>query len=160
MRKAKPKKRYLLPDPKFNDVLVTRFVNNLMERGKKSTAYTIFYEAVELVERRLSKGEEKVNGLETWRKALNNVMPAVEVRSRRVGGANFQVPTEVRPDRKISVGIKWLIKYARNRGEKTMTERLAGEIIAAAKGEGAAVKKKDDTHRMAEANKAFSHFKF
>ncbi len=160
MRKAKPKKRYLLPDPKFNDVLVTRFVNNLMERGKKSIAYTIFYEAVELVENRLSKGGEKVSGLETWKKALNNVMPSVEVRSRRVGGANFQVPTEVRPDRKISLGIKWLIKYARGRGEKTMTERLAGEIIAASKGEGAAVKKKDDTHRMAEANKAFSHFKF
>ncbi|MCU0391587.1 MAG: 30S ribosomal protein S7 [Thermoflexibacter sp.] len=160
MRKAKPKKRYLLPDPKFNDVLVTRFVNNLMERGKKSTAYTIFYEAIELVENRLSKGGDKINGLEAWKKALNNVMPSVEVRSRRVGGANFQVPTEVRPDRKVSLGIKWLIKYARGRGEKTMTERLAGEIIAASKGEGAAVKKKDDTHRMAEANKAFSHFKF
>jgi small subunit ribosomal protein S7 len=155
MRKAKPKKRYVLPDPKFGDTLVTKFVNNLMMQGKKSIAYDIFYGACELVEKRTSE-----NGLEVWRKALNNIMPAVEVRSRRVGGANFQVPTEVRPDRKVSLGIKWLIKYARLRGEKTMRERLAGEIVAASKGEGAAVKKKDDTHRMAEANKAFSHFRF
>lgn len=155
MRKSKPKKRYLLPDPKFQDTLVTRFVNNLMYDGKKSTAFNIMYGALEIVEKRTSE-----NGLEMWRKALNNVMPAVEVRSRRVGGSNFQVPSEVRPDRKISLGIKWMIKYARSRGEKTMAERLAGEIIAASKGEGAAVKKKDDTHRMAEANKAFSHFRF
>ena len=155
MRKAKPKSRVLLPDPKFKETLVTRFVNYLMEDGKKSIAYGIFYDAVELVEQRT-----KENGLETWKKALNNVMPSVEVKSRRVGGATFQVPTEVRPDRRVSLGIKWMISYARKRGEKTMKDRLAGEIIAAAKGEGAAVKKKDDTHRMAEANKAFSHFRF
>ncbi|TPE44826.1 30S ribosomal protein S7 [Pontibacter mangrovi] len=155
MRKAKPKSRILLPDPKFKETLVTRFVNYLMVDGKKSVAYGIFYDAVELVEQRT-----KENGLETWKKALNNIMPSVEVKSRRVGGATFQVPTEVRPDRRVSLGIKWMISYARKRGEKTMKDRLAGEIIAAAKGEGAAVKKKDDTHRMAEANKAFSHFRF
>lgn len=155
MRKAKPKKRYLLPDPKFKDVLVTKFVNNLMYDGKKSTAFTIFYDALDKVEDRT-----KENGLETWKKALNNVMPSVEVKSRRVGGANFQVPTEVRAERKVSLGMKWVILYARKRGDKTMMDRLANEIIAAAKGEGAAVKKKDDTHRMAEANKAFSHFRF
>jgi small subunit ribosomal protein S7 len=155
MRKAKPKKRYILPDPKHKDVLVTKFVNNLMEDGKKGISYDIFYNACDIVERRTSE-----NGLEMWRKALNNIMPTVEVRSRRVGGANFQVPSEVRADRKVSLGIKWLIKYSRLRGEKTMEERLAGEIIAASKGEGAAVKKKDDTHRMADANKAFSHFRF
>lgn len=155
MRKAKPKKRYVLPDPKFKDVLVTKFVNNLMYDGKKSTALTIFYDALDKVEDRI-----KENGLETWKKALNNVMPSVEVKSRRVGGANFQVPTEVRAERKVSLGMKWLILYARKRGDKTMMDRLANEIIAAAKGEGAAVKKKDDTHRMAEANKAFSHFRF
>ncbi|MBB3968778.1 MAG: ribosomal protein [Mucilaginibacter sp.] len=155
MRKSKPKKRILLPDPKFNDVLVTRFVNNMMFDGKKSTAYTIFYNAIEIVEKKTSE-----NGLDSWKKALNNVMPAVEVKSRRVGGANFQVPTEVRPERKVALGMKWLISYARRRGEKTMMEKLAGEIISAAKGEGAAVKKKEDTHKMAEANKAFSHFRF
>jgi len=155
MRKAKPKKRYVLPDPKFKEVLVTKFVNNLMYDGKKSTAFTIFYDALDKVEDRT-----KENGLETWKKALNNVMPSVEVKSRRVGGANFQVPTEVRAERKVSLGMKWLILYARKRGDKTMMDRLANEIIAAAKGEGAAVKKKDDTHRMAEANKAFSHFRF
>ncbi|MCU0439023.1 MAG: 30S ribosomal protein S7 [Raineya sp.] len=155
MRKAKPKKRYVLPDPKFKDTLVTKFVNSLMYDGKKSIAYTIFYDAIDMVAEKT-----KEDGLEVWRKALNNVMPSVEVRSRRVGGATFQVPTEVRPDRKTSLGIKWLIKYARMRNDKTMKECLASEIIAASKGEGAAVKKKDDTHRMAEANKAFSHFKF
>jgi small subunit ribosomal protein S7 len=155
MRKSKPKKRIILPDPKFNDTLVTRFVNNMMYDGKKSTAYSIFYNAVEIVEKKTSE-----NGLDTWKKALNNVMPAVEVKSRRVGGANFQVPTEVRPERKIALGMKWLISYARRRGEKTMMEKLAGEIISASKGEGAAVKKKEDTHKMAEANKAFSHFRF
>jgi small subunit ribosomal protein S7 len=155
MRKSKPKKRYVLPDPKFKDVLVTKFVNSLMYDGKKSTAYAIFYDAVELVSKRTNE-----NGLDIWRKALNNIMPGVEVRSRRVGGATFQVPSEVRPERKQALGIKWMIMYSRRRGEKTMTERLAGEIVAAAKGEGAAVKKKDDTHRMADANKAFSHFRF
>lgn len=154
MRKAKPKKRYVLPDPKFHDVQVTKFVNNLMVDGKKSLAYHIFYGALEMVEQKTGN-----SGLETWRQALANVSPVVEVRSRRVGGATFQIPTEVRPDRKQSLGMKWMIRYARLRHEKTMTERLAGEIIAAAKGEGAAVKKKDDTHRMAEANKAFSHFR-
>jgi small subunit ribosomal protein S7 len=154
MRKSKPKKRYLLPDPKFSDVTVTKFVNNLMVDGKKSISYNIFYGAIELVETRT-----KENGIELFKKALNNVMPAVEVKARRVGGATFQVPMEVRPDRKQALGMKWMIGYARKRGEKTMTERLAGEIIAAAKGEGASVKKKDDTHRMAEANKAFSHFR-
>ncbi len=155
MRKAKPKKRYILPDPKFKDTLVTKFVNNLMVDGKKSISYSIFYDACDLVESKIQE-----NGLEVWKKALNNVMPSVEVKSRRVGGATFQVPMEVRADRKLSLGMKWMIKYARARHEKTMVEKLAGEIIAASKGEGAAVKKKDDTHRMAEANKAFSHFKF
>ena len=155
MRKSKPKKRIILPDPKFNDTLVTRFVNNMMYDGKKSTASAIFYNAVEIVEKKTNE-----NGIDTWKKALNNVMPAVEVKSRRVGGANFQVPTEVRPERKVALGMKWLISYARRRGEKTMHEKLAGEIISASKGEGAAVKKKEDTHKMAEANKAFSHFRF
>src|SRR5436190_6599590 len=148
MRKSKPKKRYLLPDPKFKDTLVTKFVNAIMYDGKKSIAYNIFYGAIEIVEKKT-----KENGLETWKKALNNVMPYVEVKSRRVGGATFQVPTEVRPERRTSLGMKWLISYARSRNEKTMTEKLAGEIVAASKGEGSAVKKKDDTHRMAEANK-------
>jgi small subunit ribosomal protein S7 len=155
MRKAKPQKRYILPDPKFSDTLVTRFVNNLMVDGKKSIAYSIFYDALEQVEKKTGE-----NGLETWKKGLNNITPSVEVKSRRVGGATFQVPLEVRPDRKISLGIKWMIIFSRKRGEQTMTDRLAGEIIASSKGEGSAVKKKDDTHRMAEANKAFSHFRF
>ena len=155
MRKAKPKKRYILPDPKFADTLVTRFVNNLMVDGKKSIAYSIFYDALVQVEDKTGE-----NGLETWKKGLNNIIPSVEVKSRRVGGATFQVPLEVRPDRKISLGMKWMISFARKRGEQTMTDRLAGEIIASSKGEGTAVKKKDDTHRMAEANKAFSHFRF
>lgn len=155
MRKSKPKKRIILPDPKFNDVMVTRFVNNMMFDGKKSIAYDIFYGAIEIVETKTSE-----NGLEQWKKALVNISPAVEVKSRRVGGANFQVPMEVRPERKVALGMKWLIGYSRKRGEKTMTEKLAGEIISAAKGEGAAVKKKEDTHKMAEANKAFSHFRF
>lgn len=155
MRKTKPKKRYILPDPKFGDTQVTKFVNYMMVDGKKSVAYNIFYDAVKIVEERTNE-----NGLEIWKKALSNIMPAVEVKSRRVGGATFQVPLEVRPSRKLSLGIKWMIRYSRLRGEKTMAQRLAGEIVAASKGEGAAVKKKDDTHRMAEANKAFSHFKF
>ena len=155
MRKAKPKKRYVLPDPKFNDTLVTRFVNNLMLQGSKNVAYNIFYKAIEQVEEKTGE-----NGLEVWKKALNNVTPSVEVKSRRVGGATFQVPMEVRPDRKVALGIKWMIRFARSRGEKTMEQRLANEILAASKGEGGSVKKKDDTHRMAEANKAFSHFRF
>jgi len=156
MRKSKPKKRFLLPDPKFNDTLVTRFVNYLMYDGKKSTSYAIFYDAIAQVEKKAG-GE---SGLEVWKRAMNNLMPSVEVKSRRVGGATFQVPIEVRPDRKINLGIKWLVDYARVRGEKTMMDKLAAEILAASKGEGAAIKKKDDTHRMAEANKAFSHFRF
>ena len=155
MRKSKPKKRYYLPDPIYKDALVTQFVNNLMLDGKKSISYSIFYDSLKIVE---EKTKEK--GLELWKKALSNVMPSVEVKSRRVGGANFQVPIEVRPLRKITLGQKWLIKYARLRNEKSMKERLANEIISASKGEGNAVKKKDDTHRMAEANKAFSHFSF
>jgi len=155
MRKSKPKKRYLLPDPKFNDTLVTRFVNYLMYDGKKSVSYSIFYDAIAQVEKK--SGE---NGLEVWKRAMNNLMPSVEVKSRRVGGATFQVPVEIRPDRKINLSIKWLVDYSRVRGEKTMMDKLAAEIVAASKGEGAAIKKKDDTHRMAEANKAFSHFRF
>jgi small subunit ribosomal protein S7 len=155
MRKSKPKKRYLLPDPKFNDTLVTKFVNYLMEQGKKSTAYGIFYDAIAVVEKKTNE-----SGLDVWKRAMNNLMPSVEVKSRRVGGATFQVPVEIRPERKINLSIKWLIDYSRLRGEKTMMDKLAAEIIAASKGEGAAIKKKDDTHRMAEANKAFSHFRF
>jgi small subunit ribosomal protein S7 len=155
MRKSKPKKRYLLPDPKFQDTLVTKFVNYLMEEGKKSVAYTIFYDAVALVEKKTNE-----NGIDVWKRAMSNLTPSVEVKSRRVGGATFQVPVEVRPERKINLSIKWLIDYSRLRGKKTMMDKLAAEIIAASKGEGAAIKKKDDTHRMAEANKAFSHFRF
>jgi len=154
MRKAKPKKRYLLPDPKFNDPLVTKFVNYMMERGKKNVAYDVFYDAIGIVEKKTSEP-----GLEVWKRAMSNVQPGVEVKSRRVGGATFQVPVEIRPERKINLGIKWLIDYSRARGEKTMQDKLAAEVIAASKGEGAAIKKKDDTHRMAEANKAFSHFR-
>ncbi len=155
MRKSKPKKRYLLPDPKFSDTLVTKFVNYMMERGKKDIAYNIFYDAIGIVEKKA--GEP---GLDVWKRALSNLTPAVEVKSRRVGGATFQVPVEIRPERRINLSIKWLIDYSRARGEKTMMDKLAGEILAASKGEGAAIKKKDDTHRMAEANKAFSHFRF
>ena len=154
MRKSKPKKRILLPDPRFNDQLVTRFVNNLMYGGKKSTAYNIFYDAIDKVAEKI-----KEDGLDTWKKAMTNVMPTVEVKSRRVGGATFQIPSEIRPDRRTALTIKWLIQYSRGRNEKSMAERLAGEIIAASKNEGSAVKKKEDTHRMAEANKAFSHFR-
>ena len=144
-----------MPDPKLGNELVTRFVNNMMFGGKKTTAYHIFYDALEIVEKKTNE-----NGVDVFEKALENVMPYVEVRSRRVGGATFQVPTEVRPARRVSVGIKWLIQYTRGRHEKSMKEKLAAEIIAASRGEGAAVKKKEDTHRMAEANKAFSHFRF
>ncbi len=156
MRKARAKKRPLLPDPKFKSQEVTRFVNNLMLHGKKSLAYTIFYDAIEIVDKKVEDG----NGLDTWRKALENITPQVEVRSRRVGGATFQIPQPIRDDRKTSMGMKWLIGFSKKRNEKTMAERLAAEIIAAAKEEGAAFKKKEDTHRMAEANKAFSHFRF
>lgn len=154
MRKTRAKKRPLNPDPRYNDPLVTRFVNNLMYDGKKSTSFEVFYDAMDVVEK-----QTKENGYETWKKALNNIMPAVEVRSRRIGGATFQIPTEIRPDRKISMTMKWLIQFARKRSGKSMADKLAAEVVAASKGEGAAVKKKEDTHRMAEANKAFSHFK-
>jgi small subunit ribosomal protein S7 len=159
MRKRAAKKRVLLPDPKFNDQLVTRFVNNLMWSGKKSVAFKVFYDALELVEERKGEDEEK-SALDIWKDGLSNVMPHVEVRSRRVGGATFQIPMQIRPDRKVSMAIKWMILYTRKRNEKTMAQRLAAEILAAAKEEGAAVKKRTDTHKMAEANKAFSHFRF
>ena len=155
MRKAKPRKRIILPDPKYNDVLVTKFVNNIMLKGKKTIAYNIFYDAIDIVSERSNE-----NGLEVWKKALANVTPAVEVRSRRIGGATFQIPSEIRPERKQSMGMKNLIGFARKRNEKTMAIRLASEILAASKEEGAAFKKKEDIHRMAEANKAFSHFRF
>ncbi len=157
MRKTKAKKRPLLPDPKFNDQLVRRFVNNMMYDGKKSIAFNIFYDAMDIVEKRKENAEK--SALEIWKEALTNVMPHVEVRSRRVGGATFQIPMEIRPDRKIATAMKWLILYSRRRNEKSMAQKLAGEIIAAAKEEGAAVKKRQDTHKMAEANKAFSHFR-
>ena len=154
MRKAQAKKLPLAPDPKFNDKLVTRFVNNLMWEGKKSGAYNIFYDALEKVNKMTSE-----DGYETWKKALTNVTPAVEVKSRRIGGATFQIPAEVRADRKTSLAIKWLIRYSRDRNGRSMAEKLANEIVAASKGEGAAYKKKEDTHRMADANKAFAHFR-
>jgi small subunit ribosomal protein S7 len=155
MRKGKSKSRILVPDPKFSDLMVTKFVNNIMLQGKKNAAFDIFYEAIELVTQR-----SKEDGLEIWKKALANVTPSVEVRSRRVGGATFQIPSEIRPGRKQSIGMKNMVKFARNRHEKSMQEKLAGEIMAAFKEEGAAFKKKEDMHRMAEANKAFSHFRF
>ncbi len=157
MRKARAKDRILLPDPKFNDTVVTRFVNNLMLDGKKSIAFGIFYDAIEVIE---EKSGDEETGLDVFKKALQNVTPHVEVRSRRVGGATFQIPMQIRPERKQSLGMKWLISFARKRNEKTMSLRLANEVLAASREEGAAVKKKTDVHRMAEANKAFSHFRF
>lgn len=154
MRKAQAKKLPLAPDAKYNDKLVTRFVNNLMWQGKKSIAFEIFYNALDKVAK--TTGED---GYEIWKKALSNVTPAVEVRSRRIGGATFQIPSEVRPDRKVSLSMKWLIRYSRERNGRSMADKLANEIVAASKGEGGAFKKKEDTHRMAEANKAFSHFR-
>ena len=154
MRKAQAKKLPLAPDPKFSDKLVTRFVNNLMWQGKKSGAYTVFYDAIDRVKKQT--GED---GYEIWKRALSNVTPSVEVRSRRIGGATFQIPAEVRPDRKISLSIKWLIRFSRERNGRSMSEKLANEIMAASKGEGGAFKKKEDTHKMAEANKAFAHFR-
>ena len=158
MRKNLTKKKILLPDPKYNDQLVTRFVNNMMKDGKKSVAFKVFYDALDIVDQR--KQEEEKTALELWKAALSNVMPHVEVRSRRIGGATFQIPMPIRPDRKISMAIKWLILHSRKRNEKSMSQRLAGEILAAVKEEGAAVKKRVDVHKMAEANKAFSHFRF
>jgi len=158
MRKRSAKKRPLLPDPRFNDQLVTRFVNNLMWSGKKSIAFKIFYDAIDIVDEK--KQDDEKSALEIWKEALTNVMPHVEVRSRRIGGATFQIPNPIRPDRKISTAIKWLISFSRKRNEKSMAQKLAAEILAASKEEGAAVKKRVDTHKMAEANKAFSHFRF
>jgi small subunit ribosomal protein S7 len=158
MRKSKPKKRILLPDPKFNDLLVTRFVNDLMVDGKKSTAYTVFYEAIEMVEKRVKDTE--LSPLDVWKKALDNITPGVEVKSRRVGGATFQVPMEVRQERKQSISIKNMILYARKRSGKSMADKLSAEIVAGFNEEGGAFKKKEDTHRMAEANRAFAHFRF
>ncbi len=158
MRKRQAKKRPLLPDPRFNDQLVTRFVNMMMWDGKKSVAFKVFYDAIDIVEQK--KTDDEKTALETWKDALSNVMPHVEVRSRRVGGATFQIPMQIRPDRKVSTAMKWLISYSRKRNEKSMAQKLAAEILAAAKEEGAAVKKRVDTHKMAEANKAFSHFRF
>ena len=154
MRKTQAKKLPLAPDAKYNDILVTRFMNNLMWQGKKNTAYNIFYDAMEKVAKTTNE-----DGYDIWKRALSNITPAVEVRSRRIGGATFQIPSEVRPDRKISLSMKWLIRYSRERNGRSMAEKLANEIVAAAKGEGGAFKKKEDTHRMAEANKAFAHFK-
>lgn len=154
MRKSQAKKLPLAPDPRYNDKQVTRFVNNLMWEGKKSVAFEIFYDAIEKVAKQTNE-----DGYEVWKKALANVTPAVEVRSRRIGGATFQIPAEVRNDRKVSLSIKWLIRYSRARNGRSMADKLAGEIVAASKGEGAAFKKKEDTHRMAEANKAFAHFR-
>lgn len=158
MRKAKPKKRIVLPDPVFHNVRVSKFVNHLMYDGKKNTAYTIFYGALETVKAKLPN-EEK-SALEIWEKALENVTPQVEVKSRRVGGATFQVPTEIRPDRKESISMKNLILYARKRGGKTMADKLAAEIVDAFNDQGGAFKRKEDMHKMAEANRAFAHFRF
>ncbi|MEP6746378.1 MAG: 30S ribosomal protein S7 [Bacteroidota bacterium] len=154
MRKAQAKKLPLAPDAKYNDKNVTRFVNNIMWQGKKSDAFTIFYDAIEKVSKQTSE-----DGYDIWKRALSNVTPSVEVRSRRIGGATFQIPAEVRTDRKISLSMKWLIRFSRERNGRSMADKLANEIVAAAKGEGGAFKKKEDTHRMAEANKAFAHFK-
>ena len=158
MRKAKPKKRVILPDPVFSDVKVTKFVNHLMYDGKKNTAFEIFYKALETVKSKLANEER--SALEIWKKALDNITPQVEVKSRRVGGATFQVPTEIRPDRKESICMKNLIIYSRKRGGKTMADKLAAEIVDAFNEQGGAYKRKEDMHRMAEANRAFAHFRF
>ncbi|MFW5822190.1 MAG: 30S ribosomal protein S7 [Tangfeifania sp.] len=158
MRKTKPKKRILLPDPVYQDTMVTRFVNDLMQDGKKSVAYAIFYDTLKIVEQRVK--ETELSPLEIWKKALENVAPAVEVKSRRVGGATFQVPMEIRPERKLAVSIKNMILFARKRSGKSMADKLAAEIVAAFNNEGGAFKRKEDTHRMAEANRAFAHFRF
>ena len=154
MRKRKPKKRVISPDPMYKDPMVTQFVNNMMLDGKKSTAFKVFYDAMVIVKDRTDQPEHEV-----WKKGLNNVIPQVEVRSRRIGGATFQIPTEIRSNRKISIGMKWMIRFARQRSGKGMAEKLAAEIIAASKNEGAAVKRKEDTHKMAESNRAFAHFR-
>ncbi len=154
-RRKRPVKREVLPDPKFQSVLVTKFINSIMRRGKKSLAETIFYHAIEIIEKKTGQ-----NGLEVFEKAVENVKPLLEVKSRRVGGATYQVPVEVRPERRQSLAIRWIISNARARSEKTMAEKLAAELIAASKNEGASIKKREDTHKMAEANKAFAHFRW
>jgi len=154
MRKRKPKKRIIQPDPRFGDIAITQFVNNMMLQGKKSTAFTVFYDAMDIVAEKSGEDPHKV-----WKTALNNVMPQVEVRSRRIGGATFQIPTEIRAARKVSIGMKWMVRFARERSGKGFAQKMSAEILAAAKGEGAAVKRKEDTHRMAEANRAFAHFR-
>ncbi|MDR2064413.1 MAG: 30S ribosomal protein S7 [Prevotellaceae bacterium] len=158
MRKSKPKKRILLPDPKFGDTLVTRFVNGLMLQGKKSIAYKIFYDAIDMIGEKMKDSDKAP--LDIWKKALENVTPQVEVKSKRIGGANFQVPIEVRPERKISLSMKNMTVFARKRSGRSMAEKLCAEIIAAYNQEGGAFKRKEDMHRMAEANKAFAHFRF
>jgi len=158
MRKSKPKKRIILPDPKFNDVLVTRFVNDLMYDGKKSIAYQIFYDAMDIVGNKMKDSE--ISPLDVFKKALEKITPHVEVKSRRVGGATFQVPMEIRPERKTAISVKNLILYSRKRSGRSMAEKLAAEVVAAYNEEGGAYKKKEDTHRMAEANRAFAHFRF
>lgn len=155
MRRKTAKKPIVLPDPRFNDVMVTKFVNNLMLDGKKSLAFSIFYDALDIVKEKT--GEDS---LETFKKAIANVTPAVEVRSRRVGGSTFQIPQQIRDERKLSMAMKWMIGFARKRNEKSMALKLASEVIAASKEEGSTFKKKEDTHRMADANRAFSHFRF
>jgi small subunit ribosomal protein S7 len=155
MRKKRAEKKYLKPDPKFNDVLVAKFINSIMYDGKKSTARGVVYKAFDIIEDRTKKG-----GLEVFKKALSNAQPVIEVRSRRVGGATYQVPTEVRPERRTALAMRWIKTYARARNDKSMSLKLASELIAASNGEGSAVKKKEDTHKMAEANKAFAHFKW
>ena len=154
MRKRKPKVRHIAPDPRYSDPMITQFVNNLMWQGKKGAAFKIFYDAMDLIKERTGEEEHSI-----WKKALNNAMPQVEVRSRRIGGATFQIPTEIRAKRKVSIGMKWLIRFARQRSGKGMAEKMAAELIAASKGEGAAVKRKEDTHKMAESNRAFAHFR-
>ncbi len=158
MRKSKPKKRILLPDPKFNDVLVTRFVNDLMYDGKKSIAYQIFYDAMDIVGNKMKDSE--LSPLDVFKKALEKITPHVEVKSRRVGGATFQVPMEIRPERKTAISVKNMILFSRKRSGRSMAEKLAAEVVAAYNEEGGAFKKKEDTHRMAEANRAFAHFRF
>jgi small subunit ribosomal protein S7 len=154
MRKRKPKVRLIAPDPRYNDATVTQFVNNLMWEGKKSVSFTIFYDALDIIKEKTGENEYNI-----FKKALQNAMPQVEVRSRRIGGATFQIPTEIRPKRKISIGMKWLIRFARNRSGKGMADKLANELLAASKNEGASIKRKEEVHRMAEANRAFAHFR-
>ena len=155
MRRKSAERRIPAPDPKYNDALVSRFINYVMNDGKKSVAQRIVYNAFDIIEERTDE-----QGVEVFKKAINNVSPLVEVRSRRVGGATYQVPIEVRPDRRVALAFRWIIQYARGRQDRSMANRLANELIAAAKGEGGSIKKKDDTHRMAESNKAFAHFRF